>query len=309
MRVEHVFYYYPRFQTLDIAPDPGKFVTYCNPLSTPPPLVNIVNPIAIQTKSETDYTNYSTVSELILNILRESPRIIAFGEIHPFVGDPKNTLEVFTAEILPQLAESGITELIVEQIFSDPQVEEDLAKFYETGALNSEDTPALYSNLTQYHDSEDLIDLLLKARELGVRVHPGGVSFETAEETVFQPDFTDREDLHARARAEITRNILERATQLVVRGKRIAIYSGLSHNDIHPTRSQVARNLNFGRALAERVGDGYYEVDLVLPYSLGMEEVSSQVRVENTERMIPESGVNVVERGNSYTVFFPRVAE
>jgi len=221
---------------------------------------------------------------------------VAFGEIHP-QSPAQSITGIFTSEILPALAEGGITELVLEALFYDPTIEQDLVIFYKTGQLNEKETPALLANIELYTDADLIKSLLLKARELGIRVHPGGLSRETAQATIFQRDFSRREDLRLRAQGEITQNILHKINHLLEQGRRVAVFSGRRHNDIHPTPADSVNGVNFGTFLQERLGNAYFEVDLMRGNN-----IRSPIRPED----VPQDGVNIFQEDNSYTLVFPQ---
>lgn len=240
--------------------------------------------------------HFQSTGEALAEVFAQEARVVAFGEIHP-QNLAQSITGIFTSEILPTLAEAGITELVLEAIFSDPAIEEELDKFYRTGCLNDKETPTLLSNINIYVDAGQIKDLLYKARELGIRVHPGGLSRETAQATIFQPDFKRRDDLRLRAQSEITQNILHKINHLLDQGRRIAVLSGRRHNDIHPTPADSVNGVNFGTFLQERLGNAYFEVDLMR---------GNNIRDPIRPADVPLDGVNVFKEDNSYTLVFPQ---
>ena len=241
-------------------------------------------------------THFQSAGDVLEEILAEEPQVVAFGEIHP-QSPAQSITGIFTSEILPALAEGGITELVLEALFYDPTIEQDLVIFYKTGQLNEKETPALLANIELYTDADLIKSLLLKARELGIRVHPGGLSRETAQATIFQRDFSRREDLRLRAQGEITQNILHKINHLLEQGRRVAVFSGRRHNDIHPTPADSVNGVNFGTFLQERLGNAYFEVDLMRGNN-----IRSPIRPED----VPQDGVNIFQEDNSYTLVFPQ---
>ncbi|MBI5699221.1 hypothetical protein HZC35_02780 [Candidatus Saganbacteria bacterium] len=240
--------------------------------------------------------HFQSAGEVVEDILADDPQVIAFGEIHPRRLN-QSMVGVFTAEILPSLAESGITDLVLEILFYDPAIEKNLAIFYKTGRLNSKETPALLANINLYVEACEIKELLYRARELGIRIRPGGLSPETAEETILQPDFSARDDLRLRAIGEITRHSLAHINFLLDQGRRIAVYSGRRHNDIHPSPADQVNGVNYGMSLSERLGEAYFEVDLMR---------GNNIRDPIQSDDVPQDGVNVLQDGNSYTLVFPQ---
>ncbi|MFA4905847.1 MAG: hypothetical protein WC645_05025 [Candidatus Margulisiibacteriota bacterium] len=245
---------------------------------------------------EEDILHFQSAGEVMEDILADNPRVIAFGEIHPRRLNQSMT-GVFTAEILPSLAEAGITELVLEVLFCDPAIEKNLNSFYKTGRLNAKETPDLLANIELYVEACEIKELLYRARELGVRIRPGGLSPETAEETIFQPDFSARNDLRLRALQEITQHSLEQINRQLDYGRRVAVYSGRRHNDINPSSADLINGASYGTTLSERLGDAYFEVDLML---------GNNIRDPIQSEDVPQDGVNVLQDGNSYTLVFPQ---
>jgi len=248
------------------------------------------------TTQEEGTLHFQSAGEALAEILAEDPRVVAFGEIHP-QSPAQSITGIYTSEILPALAGGGITELVLEALFSDPTIEQDLVIFYKTGRLNEKETPALLANIELYTDADLIKSLLLKARELGIRVHPGGLSRETAQATIFRPDFSTRDELRLRAQSEITQNILHKINHLLDQGRRVAVFSGRRHNDIHPTPADSVNGVNFGTFLQERLGNAYFEVDLMR---------GNNIREPIEQEDVPQDGVNVIKDENSYTFVFPR---
>jgi hypothetical protein len=245
---------------------------------------------------EEDIFHFQSAGEVMEDILADDPQVIAFGEIHPRRLNQSMT-GVFTAEILPSLAEAGITELVLEILFYDPAIEKDLDCFFKTGRLNSKETPDLLANINLYVEACQIKELLYRARELGVRIRPGGLSPETAEETILQPDFSARDDLRLRALREITKHSLEQINRQLDCGRRVAVYSGRRHNDIHPSPADQINGASYGTALSERLGEAYFEVDLMRGNN-----IRDPIRPED----VPQDGVNVFQEDNSYTLVFPQ---
>jgi len=302
MRIEPAYYYYPPliYKDFDAQPISSKFQIFCNPLATPPPLVEVDTVSEPITRE--GVTHFSSGAALIQGILESGPQVLAFSEIHPR-NPSQSPMPFFAEEILPSIAASGKNALIIEHLFCDDAIERDLARFYETGEITAEDTPDLFYNVNLYSYHEELVELLCRARELRIRIIPGGLSRQTAEETILKPDFEERPDLELRARAEIMRNTLAQvrrileSNQTAEEPERVIVYSGRRHNDINPPGVSLNPDMNYGAVLAERLGEAYYEIDLMSPYLIRLPMLSED---------IPASGVNIIKNGNSYTVLFPR---
>lgn len=242
------------------------------------------------------FLRFLSADEVIEDILVSEPQVIAFGEIHP-QNPSQSVTGIFVQDILPALAEGGITELVLEALFYDPAIEADLEKFYKTGRLNEKETPALLVNINLWVDAEQFKAILRQARELGIRIHPSGLSRKTANATIFLSDFSARDDLRLWATGEITRHSLAQIDLLLRRGRRVAVYSGRRHNDIHPSPADQANGVNYGAGLAARLGEAYVEVDLMR---------GNNIRSPIVPEDVPAEGVNVLQDGNSYTLVFPQ---
>jgi len=252
-------------------------------------------------------TNYPSLSAAVQPILAQHPQVIAFGEFHPEWGFTyQSTIARFTEEVLPQLATEGICHLLFERILTDPVIEAELETFYSTNCeIDQEHTPTLLKYI-EYADQQDVIKLLKKARELGIRIHPGGMSIEQALETIKNENYLNSSALRARAACyagialkNAVKNLLGQNQEI-----RLAVYSGLPHNNINPLPGQVENGINFGQELSQTLGEKYIEVDLVLP--VDNTTVDLFVRIPNWRDYIPPEGVTAVQNGRSYTLFFPR---
>jgi len=248
-------------------------------------------------------THYDSISAAIQPILASHPQVVAFGEIHPEMGFAyRSTKAYFTEEVLPALAADGIKDLVLEQILSDPAIEAELEKFYSSGCeINAENTPQLWQ-YTNYSDRQDLYRMLQKCRELGIKVHPGGMTAAQAEETVRAFDYTANQALKLKAliyNGQATRSRIDSLLQQDPE-RRMAVFGGLIHNNLIDGSND---GTNFGKYLAERFGQSYFEVDLLSPQNESAMDNFGQV--SNWRELIPQNGVNLLDRGQTRIIVLP----
>ena len=251
-------------------------------------------------------TNYPSIEEAIKDILACAPQIIAFGEIHPDPGFTyKSTKARFAESVLPQLAASGIRDLVIEQILIDPSIEAEINLFYSTGCdINGKNTPTLANNIN-FIDRKDLIYMLKRCKELGIRIHAGGMSIAQANETTKHPNFSKKITLRDRARKYSGKAIQAKINQLLRLSPklRFAVYGGLIHNNISDSSDFLNDGTNFGRNLSKRLRKRYFEVDLLPPQEKEM--INNFGKVRDWEKLIPEKGAASVNRNQTRIIFFP----
>lgn len=276
--------------------------------------------LALKQVSETTTTpppeapvHYDSTADAVRALLDDSdPRVIAFGEFHPCSDPPgyKTAKAYFAEEVLPVLKDEGITGLIVEQILNDPAIIAELDAFYadNTLAIGQTTTPTLWKTFEFYLDRQDLIKMLNKARELGIRVHPGGMTLEQAAETIHNPEYNGsnrvlRNELHLRA-WNYTEAAGRAAVDRFLEGTgRVAIYNGAKHHNLISSRIfEIEGGTNYGEYLSQRLGQDYMEVEL---YPLaGLRALTPSMQdyhgVPNLQEVAPDSGVNLLERGQSH---------
>lgn len=265
------------------------------------------------TPAETPVHYDSTAAAMRELLADADPRVIAFGEFHPCTDHPayKTAKAYFTEEVLPVLKDEGIVDLIVEQILNDPSIIRELDAFYadNTLAIGQTTTPTLWRTFEFYLDRQDLIKLLNKAREKGIRVHPGGMTLAQAAETIHNPEYFGsnrelRNELRLRAWNYTEAAGKAAADQLLQEeGCRFAIYGGSKHHNYVSSRiAEREGETNYGEYLTGRLNDNYMEIEL-FPAD-GIRTHSSAtidfLGLSNWQTLAPESGVNVVERGQSH---------
>lgn len=260
-----------------------------------------LNPLAFTNRIGT----YSVSKEISLlsflqALFKKDPQVIFFGELHK--TEPENyqpTLEHFAQEILPRLAKRGFTDLILEYIPDDPIIEKELEEFYKTGILDETTAPRLLGLISAFNYCA-IRETLIKARELGIRVHGAYLNLEEINERI-------RSGNSAAAAGLITRHMLVQINELHQSGRKYIIYGGLAHNDLD-VDSEEMRDINVGLYLDQLYSGRYFEVDLVVPESLAdfTPEERSYVVPPNWRKLIPVRGITVIQHANSYLLFFPQ---
>lgn len=144
--------------------------------------------------------------------------------------------------------------------------------------------------------------MLQKCRELGIKVHPGGMTAAQAEETVRAFDYTANQALKLKAliyNGQATRSRIDSLLQQDPE-RRMAVFGGLIHNNLIDGSND---GTNFGKYLAERFGQSYFEVDLLSPQNESAMDNFGQV--SNWRELIPQNGVNLLDRGQTRIIVLP----
>jgi hypothetical protein len=260
-------------------------------------------------------THFSSAGEAVGSVLADSdPRVIAFAEPHPqpdYRTNPYRTAKAyFTDEVLPVLQREGITDLIIEQIINDPAIENDdpavedeLDYFYRTGRFGSISTPTLWRTIEKYADRWDLIHMLFRARDRGIRVHPGGITIAEAEKTIWRPDWGYNPETELLGWGYFEAGGRAAVDRLLATGRRFAIYNGTKHHARLSDRiTEEEGGTNYGEYLEQTLGDGYMEMEIYPAERLGTlsSYVIDLIGMNDWRELTPESGVNLLERGQSH---------
>ena len=233
----------------------------------------------------------------------DSAQIIYFGEAHKYnLQDYEIELSRFT-EALPALKARHITDVVMEYLPDDPGAEKEIQTFYATGRLDQQTAPTVFSLVNQFMLCA-LKNFLTKARELGITVHPAGVTLAEGKVTTLRSDYLKDDKIQSTAALMTKDHIQRRIEQLRMTGRKFAIFGGMFRNDIQCT-PQPASNL--GGYLKREFGKGYVEIDLLVPETLANQPAPFQTYAapKNWQRFIPRQGVTAIKRENSYLVIFP----
>jgi len=259
------------------------------------------NPLAFTNRiGRYSVSKESSLLSFLQALFRKDPQVIFFGELHKM--EPENyqpTLELFAREILPQLAKHGFTDLILEYIPDDPLIEKELDQFYRTGVLDETTAPRLLGLISAFNYCA-IRETLIKARELGIRVHGAYLNLEEINERIGNKSGVAAAGL-------VTQHMQNQINELHQNGRKYIIYGGLAHNDLE-VDSEEMRDINVGQYLEQLYAGRYFEVDLIVPESLAdlTPEERSYVVPPNWRKLIPSRGVTVIRHADSYFLLFPQ---
>jgi hypothetical protein len=200
------------------------------------------------------------------HVLAQSPRVLAIGEAHAQKAGPQvSTARRFMDEMLPRLAPRA-SDLVIELAVPPKdcaKVEKQVRK--QTEAVTA---PQAATNQNEY------LELGKRAKELSIQPHALNPSCEQLKKiTEAGPD-------DVLALLSMVRDLAQRDIgQLLSRrapNRLIVAYGGGVHNDLVPREGREA--FTFGPELAKLIGDGYIELDLILP---------EQIKDNETWRALP----------------------
>jgi hypothetical protein len=184
--------------------------------------------------------------------------VIGFGEYHQTRSAAKamSSLRRFTAYVLPQLREAGVSDLVIETWVTAGQCgapeREVVADVEETT-----ERPASTEN--------EIVSMIRTARAYDIRPHILEMSCDA-----YGGLFVEGEVDYDRLLKVLTSLLREKVDQIrAARAKAgapaagIAVYGGTMHNDLFPD-AEVA-DYSYAPALSEALGGRYLEVDLFVP--------------------------------------------
>jgi len=239
------------------------------------------------------------IKSALNQIFSNSPKVVAFGEIHKtdLLNYPSTALR-FAEIILPHLPEYGIKDLVIEFLPDDPVIDAELALFREKGRISNE-TP----NIRSWMDGPEycgIRKILEVARVQNITLHGGNLSLAEVPNVSLLGDMV-AQDLEGIAN-RVGKHTLQRIQRILDQGRPVASYGGMRHNNINPSAADV--QASYGDELVTQLGDKYVEVDLLVP-----EPVASyveQIHLENWEMYIPSEGFNLINQGQRFLLIFPR---
>jgi hypothetical protein len=212
-------------------------------------------------ESEPGLETYPTLSEAARAVLARSrsAEVIGFGEIHQSRADVKvmSSLRRFTAYVLPQLRDLGVSDLVIETWApagqcgaQEREVADDVAETTER--------PASTEN--------EVISMIRTARAYDLRVHILAMGCED-----YEGLFVEGEVDYDRLLRVLTRLLREkvdwvRAAQVkagIVPPRPIAVYGGSLHNELYPVEETAG--YSYAPALSQALGGRYVEIDLLVP--------------------------------------------
>ena len=251
----------------------------------------------------------SSAAEAMADILKANPgvQVIGFGEINPFYHyNVKYTVERFADDILPVLARNGIKDLALEAVLTDPQVQKELDAYYRNGQIG----PQLNRCLRGY-DYNGYLKLFARAKALGIKIHPGGMTWSEAQSTIFLPSYGNTFASYHLAKKAFGYNgkaVLRTVNMIRSYGKKIAFYSGYLHNNtrIDPSAKSWPQSAHAGDLLRRTLGNKYTEVDIFTPYSIKRENQEPYIGLNNWARYQPKNGATLVNtKNNRYIILYP----
>jgi hypothetical protein len=241
------------------------------------PTITIVAP---PTTRDNILINYPDLRSAVSAILTNDIQVIAFGEIHKArASNLTSTMQIFAREIIPLLAEQGITDLVIEHIPSGDLASRELAEYTATGQFG----PFLSRWFAYNPDYCGIIEIIRQSQASGLRLH--GSHASSTEE--YRQNITELPTF-------LNRRLLETIQPLISEGRRIAVYSGAKHNNIVPISGQDGRS--FGQIIERQLGNSYREVDLYQPDLAAELDDQAVLSLDGLSSYIPETGVNLIER-------------
>jgi hypothetical protein len=218
-------------------------------------------PDAREVDAEPGLETFPNATEAVRAVLARSrsAEVIGFGEVHQSQADVKimSSLRRFTAYVLPQLRDVGVTDLVVETWATAGQCGAPEQEVVEDVAETTE-RPASTEN--------EVISMIRTARAYDIRPHILEMSCAD-----YEGLFDEGEVDYDRLLKVLTRLLREkvdwvRAAQTkagIVPSRPIAVYGGSLHNELYPD-AEVA-DYSYAPALSEALGGRYVEVDLLVP--------------------------------------------
>ncbi len=244
---------------------------------------------------------FTDMQSALETIFSSQPKVLAFGEIHKrnMPGRYPSATMHFANEILPFLADRGVKDLVFEPLPDDPAIEAELQIFMARGTLGA-DTPGI--NLwIQGDDHCAKLRVLEVAREKGVTVHGGNMSMTECPDPVAIPQMYQADP--ERVGGMVREHTLAWIQRLLEEEKSVASFNGLIHNDYAPVENY--RMQSFGDELYAQLGNGYAEVDLVVPEQ-GL-RYPAEVNYPGWENVVPIAGkVTLIDQRPRFLMIFPR---
>ncbi|MBN2057576.1 MAG: hypothetical protein JW782_02115 [Candidatus Saganbacteria bacterium] len=252
----------------------GASRAHISPPAEEPPAATVAVIAPPQTAPDRTVTNYPDLRSAVASILNDSIQVVAFGEIHKKeISDLVSTMQYFAREVMPLLADQGITDLVWEHLPAGESAAAEIEAFGQTQALG----PFLTHWFGYNPDLPGALEVLRQARALGISLH-GCHASGTGEYYANRLNIV--EFLNERCLA-VTQSLIEP-------DRRIAVYTGANHNNELPVAGQD--HLSFGDELSSQFGDGYMEIDILLPELIPATQ--DLLHLDNWQELVPESGVN-----------------
>jgi len=254
------------------------------PTPTPPSTIIALSPPKISP------THFKDIRSAVASILNDNVKVVAFGEIHKEeASNLPSTLHHFSKNIMPLLAENGITNIVLEHLPSGKKAHSEFKAFGKTHKLG----PFLKDWFAYHADYCGVIVAFEQAHALGISLHGGNASGEKE----YNANLTRRAQL-------INQRTLAVIYSLLKKKKRVAAYTGALHNNIKPKAGK--EDQSFGHILRKELGKGYVEVDIYLPDLFPAVE-DGYLGLWGMTPPVPDEGVNLINIKNGrYVLILPR---
>jgi len=217
-------------------------------------------------------TSHESLRQAVESIITTNHQVIAFGEIHKNeVSDLVSTMQYFAREVMPLLAEQGITDLVWEHLPAGATAAAEVEAFGQSQQVG----PFLTEWFGYNADLPAVLEVLQQAHALGITLH-GCHASSTAE-------------YHANLMnivSFLNERCLATTQALIEPGRRIAVYAGAHHNNQFPVAGQD--HLSFGDELQAQLGNAFVEVDILLPELIPSAE--DLLRIDGWQSLAPENG-------------------
>jgi len=248
-------------------------------------------PITAPPVTEIKYnvTNFASLSAAFENLLTDSVKVVAIGEIHKSHSSNLPSTMSYFKDALPIFSQRGFKDLVFEPLPSNAKAESEAKLSGKTRGYG----PFL-NDWFAYHDDYCGIFLsIVAASSSGIAVH--GVHFR---------DTKEQEAQFSNLAVLITSRARMETHELLAKDKKVIIYTGAVHNDIDPLTFR--EQLSFGKDLRKELDSGYIEVDIFLP-ELADNVPSDVINMTNYKNYIPTDGVNVVNpQTGRYVILLPK---
>lgn len=240
-------------------------------------------------------------------ILKNKPAeaILAFGYTHRELPEQRSAVKAFSEQMIPLLARRGYKNLVLE-VFPKGKpgslIEKEIAAFNRNGKIGNE-----MLRFVEVDDRQNFIQLFKKAHSHGIRIHAGGVNYESVFETIWYPNFSSDPKRMKRTNEEIRRNSGEAIRSLAARGKKVFSLNGCIHNDLYPPARHTSAS--FGPELNRHFPKRVVEIDMVIPELSKRNEYYKDLPLSQScdwRKFIPAAGMKVLsEKGpNSYLLLW-----
>ena len=219
-------------------------------------------PAKPEAPAEVPHQRFATLAEAVRHIVGETePRIIGVGEFHQTKSSKPvmSSIERFTADL--DVFADGASDLIVETWVQAGKCGEQEETVHRDVAKTTERPAA-----TENH----LMAMINGARKRAVQPHVMVMQCTDYDHLLNEKQEVDYEKMLTLIKSKLAelaglvwnKRLGELADDKQV-PKRILLYGGALHNDLHPTEG--LEDMSYAQEVVELVGDGYLELDIYVP--------------------------------------------